>query len=813
MNLVFLPRALLGLAILWSTLPGWTYGNHPSSPQLSIILPRGVQRGMQHELTFSGARLDDAQEVFLYDSGVTVVKIEPIDANNIKVTVDVAADCRLGEHVAQVRTKSGITEYRSFFVGALPVVDEVEPNSGFDQPQRIQLNHTINGVVTNEDIDWYVVTVTKGQRLTAEVEAIRLAAMFDPFVGIVDAKRFELAACDDSALLRQDSLVSLLAPEDGDYYVYVREASFGGNDSCRYRLHVGTFPRPTVVYPAGGPPGQELDLKFLGDPAGEISRKLAVDFSGKFRPGLFVEDEQGITPSPVAFRNFPHPNSLESEPNEDMTALGSATALPAAFNGVIGTQGDRDHFKFTSKKDEVWDIEVYSRRIGSGLDPVLVVYNAERQPIANNDDARGPDAYLRFQAPADGDFYLGVLDHLRRGQSDFVYRIEIDHPAPTLAVEIPRSVQYSQERQTIVVPQGNRFATLISATRENFGGDLALGENQLPDGVKIDARPMPANLTVMPVVFEADEQAPLAGKLIDFTARPVDAAIPIVGHFRNLADFVLGEPNNSLYYGCTIDRVATAVVDKVPFKLQIEPPTAPLIRNGSIQIKVIATRAEGFNGPINVQFPFRPPGVGTTGSINIPEGQTEGYYPLNADGNAQIGKWPIFVLGSADVNGPAWVSSQLAEIEIAQPFVTFEITRTACDQGQPAQLYCKLNQLAPFEGEAKAELLGLPAEVTAEPKTITKDTTELVFDVKTTANSPAGTHKTMFAQVTVMRANQASVGNAGGTEFQINIPIVKTDAPAPAAEPAPPAEPQAKPLSRLEQLRQAKSGGGQDPLP
>jgi hypothetical protein len=633
--------------------------------------------------------------------------------------------------------------------------------------------------------------------------------MFDAFVGIVDAKRFELIASDDSPLLRQDSLASILIPEDGDYYIYVRESSYGGNDGCRYRLHVGTFPRPTVAYPAGGPPGQEIEVRFLGDPAGEIARKIAANSTGKFRPGVFVEDEQGITPSPIMFREFAHANTMEAEPNEDMAAIPAAVALPTAFNGIVDKPNDKDFFKFTAKKDEVWDFEVLSRRIGSGLDPVLTIYNAERNAVVGNDDSRGPDAYIRFQVPADGDYFIGISDHLQRGQADFVYRVEVDRPAPSMTVEIPRSVQYSQERQTIVVPQGNRYGTLVSVARNNFGGEIVLAEDiALPAGVRMVARPMPANMTVMPVVFEADETAEVAGKLMDFNAKCTDPAISVLGRFFNLADFVLGEPNNSLYYPATVDRLAIAVTEKVPFKLDIVQPTAPLVHNGSLQIKVVATRDAGFDAPITVQFPFRPPGVGTTGSITIPQGQTEGFYPLNADGGAPVGKWPIFVIGVAEHKGPTWVSSPMSEMEIAQPFVTFEITRTACEQGQAAQLYCKLNHVVPFEGEAKAELLGMPAEVTSEARTFTKDTTELVFPLNTTAASPAGNHKTIFAQVTVTLNGQSAVSNAGGTEFQISVPIVKTEAPAqPAAAPAAPAAPQEKPLSRLEQLRQSKASG------
>jgi hypothetical protein len=68
-------------------------------------------------------------------------------------------------------------------------------------------------------------------------------------VAILDPKRFELAACDDSALLLQDPVASITAPADGPYIVQVRDSAYGGGATSRYRLHVGTFPRPRAVFP------------------------------------------------------------------------------------------------------------------------------------------------------------------------------------------------------------------------------------------------------------------------------------------------------------------------------------------------------------------------------------------------------------------------------------------------------------------------------------------------------------------------------------------------------------------------------------
>ena len=76
-----------------------------ASPQLTNVYPPGVQRGHEHTITFAGARLKDAEEILFYDGGVKVKKLEAVDPQNVRVTVEVAKDCRLGEHMAAVRTK------------------------------------------------------------------------------------------------------------------------------------------------------------------------------------------------------------------------------------------------------------------------------------------------------------------------------------------------------------------------------------------------------------------------------------------------------------------------------------------------------------------------------------------------------------------------------------------------------------------------------------------------------------------------------------------------------------------------------------
>jgi hypothetical protein len=109
-----------------------------------------------------------------------------------------------------------------------------------------------------------------------------------------------------------------------------------------------------------------------------------------------------------------------------------------------------------------------------------------------------------------------------------------------------------------------------------------------------------------------------------------------------------------------------------------------------------------------------------------------------------------------------------------------------------------------FEGEAQVNLVGLPANTTAEAITMTKDSTELTFVVKTTEGTPIGDNKNLLCQVLLPEAGTTIFHNLGTGRLRVdNPPPPKPEAPMPKPEePVAKAEPPARPLSRLEMLRQ-----------
>lgn len=785
-------------------------------PSLGAITPYGVQRGTEVQVTFGGARLGDAEQLLFYTPGIETKKIEKVDDNNCKATLALAADCRLGVHAVRVRTATGVSNLQLLSVGSLPIADEKEPNSEFTTPQPINMNSTVHGIIQNEDVDFFVVEAKKGQRIVAELEGIRLGkTFFDPYVAILNAARFELSRSDDNALCRQDCLCAIVAPEDGKYIVQVRESAYGGNGACNYRLHVGSFPRPTSVIPAGGKPGEVLEVRYLGDPVGIFSEKITlptVAEQGEF--AVYPQDPNGVSPSPIMLRVVDLQNAVEAEPNDAIQQATAATG-PGALNGVIEKMGDVDFFKFTAKAGQQFDIRLFARNtLRSPLDSVLYVLNAQGGTLAGNDDSGGPDSYLRFGVPADGDYFIMVHDHLKAGGPDYGYRVEIAPVKAELTTSLPEKQQYIPT--TLTVHKGNRTAMLIAANRANFGGDLTLDIQGLPAGMTYQAPPLTANLSMVPVLFSATPEAATGGSLADVIARTTDPNNKVEGRLRQRCMLVRGQ-NNIDVYGHDAFRMATALGADVPFKIEIVQPKVPIVRDGSMGLKVVATRTPEYKAPISVTFLYNPPGIGSSGSISIPEGQNEAVIPVTANGGAAVGKWPIVVVGRAGFNGgTVEVASQLAELEIADVFFTFAFQKAAGELGKDTALVVKVEKKVDFPEAAKIELLGLPANTTTgDPKDLTKDTTELVFPIKIAENATPNTYKSLVCRSTIMRNGEPISQTLGAGELRVDRPP-PPKANAPAAAPMPmPAQPAAvaqappqKPLSRLEQLRLQKQGSG-----
>lgn len=778
------------------------------SPVLNLVDPRGGQRGTEMEVHFHGERLEEIAEALFYEPGLSLSSIEIKDPKHAVAKIKISPDATLGEHSLRLRSPGGLTELRSFWISQFPNIPETEPNATFDTAQKVELNSTVQGVAGNEDDDYYVCSLKKGQRLSIEVEAMRLGrVMFDSYVAILDPKKFELASCDDTPLLRTDSCASIIAPEDGDYRILVHEAAYEGNENCQYRLHIGTFPRPKAVFPTGGKPGETVEFTFIGDPSGPIKQSITLPAEAHDRFPIFPTQENLSSPSPHWITVSPLESVREISPNQDIKSATPMPPLPCAAHGILDGDGKVDWYKFNAKKDQNLVLRVLARSRRSPLDSVLSVHAADGKQLAQNDDQGAPDSVISWTCPADGEYGLKIRDQLDRTGADFTYRIEVTTKSPALAATLPVVERVnSQKWKTFLIPRGNRYAAVVNITRENIACDSIFEAGSLPAGVTMHAPPIPRSINNFPVVFEAAPDAPVAGSLYPFSLKSTGEPA-LTGKLIDTINHV-DVNNEGAYHSASFDRIATAVTSEAPFKIDLVPPTVPLVQNGTLALKVRLTRNPGYAEKISVRFLWNPPGVTGPITIDIPGDQSEAAYELNASADAAPADWQVCVLAEANTpQGPILVSSSLTPLKVAEPYLAMTLDLAATEQGRNSPMLAKIENKHPFTGPATAELMGLPHGVICPAQPITQDQKEITFPLTIAADATIGKHNAIFCRVSVPEnggtvLHQTALNSTLRIDAPTPAPVAKTETKPAPEKPADPKAEASKPLSRLEQLRQ-----------
>lgn len=760
------------MKVFWIAMTAWCLAAavDAAGPRLDHLQPQGGQRGTEVAVTLIGGRIgQEPQQILFYEPGIEVRGLERIDDNQTKATLAIAAECEPGIHAIRIRTATGLTNLRTFHIGTQPEIVEQEPNSEFAKPQAIALGTVVNGVVTSEDVDYFAIDANEGERISVEVEGLRLGrTFFDPAIAIFDEQRFEVAVADDSPLLQQDAYCSLLAPKTGRFIVELRETSYRGGDASTYRLHVGKFPRPSAAFPGGGPPGKPLDVRWLGDPSGEKLETIALPETPPLHYSASASDDGGAAPTGAPIRVVDLANVVEIEPNNEREQA-TVGAMPAAFCGVIGEAGDTDFFRFAAKKGEVFDVNVIARRIRSPLDSVLYLRKADGIFLTSSDDNAGkPDAYIRFTVPDDGEYVAEVSDHLRQGGPTYLYRLEVAKPQAAVDLSLDERVQY--EATEVVVPQGGRMAVMVAANRVDVAGELNVGLGELPAGVTQERSPLAADYNRVPILLRAAADAPLAAGLATVTAELADESQPLLSRFKQQTWLVRGA-NNVPVWSHWADRAAVAVAAVGPFTINIVEPKAPLVQSGSKELKVVAEKRDGFDGRIAVKMLYDPPGLSSHQGIGIEPGQTEAVITLTTAGDAWPRDWKIVVVAEADVNGPVRTSSEFATLQLVAPYLAMAFPPTATEQGKSIDYAVAIAHKTPFEGSAKVELVGLPPGVTSTPQEITKDSAEVKFPLVVAPDARVGHHKQLCCQVTITENGEPVMHTIGTGELRVEAPL------------------------------------------
>lgn len=145
-----------------------------------------------------------------------------------------------------------------------------------------------------------------------------------------------------------------------------------------------------------------------------------------------VESEAGLS-NTLLFSVSSFPESVEQEstlkrhlPANDSAQNAQPLVVPGTVNGTL-VGADRDIYRLDLSAGDNLTVEVESQRLGSAIDPAIVINDANGKTLVRNNDAAGvgADARLRFAVPESGTYFVEVHDARFSEQKTNFYRLKV----------------------------------------------------------------------------------------------------------------------------------------------------------------------------------------------------------------------------------------------------------------------------------------------------------------------------------------------------------------------------------------------------
>lgn len=604
-------------------------------PTLQKSTPSGVQRGRDVTLTIVGTNIGDATRILFSQPGFTsriaarkelafekmvvpkgVVRTEaPIEdgARRYEVTalVSIEANVPHGVYGFRVQTPLGVSNQLRFAVSAYPEIKDREPN-GIDAPQAATLPAALVGALGKPgDVDAYRFTAQAGEEMVFEVISRSLGARLDSVVRLVDESGATVAENNDNGLSR-DSVVTWRVARSGRYTLTIEDVELGGGaDGYAYRVHAGTLPYLAGIFPLGVASGASGELSVRGVNLGRDTVRVsgtAVPASARTAP-ITVTAPSGPAINRTLMAVGPYSETLEVEPNDDL-ARAQTLSFPSTVNGRIFTAAsaaaatpaavDRDVFRFSATKGQKLVFAVAAQQLGSPLDSVIEVLDADGRPVrralvrclaktelALND----PDSNRRTIRIAAWN-ELAINDSLMIGSELVQVESLPTHPDDDIDLRGYRGV---------------RTTLLDTSPSSHAVGDAVYKVSVHAPDEHLEQNGMP----VFPIDFVNDDGGSRYGgkdSRLHFEA-------PATGtYFLRLTD-VRGLAGEQFAYRLTARAPAP------DYAVTLDPRSFNIPRGGRVSVTVTAERRDGFDGPIDVELAPLPAGLSSS----------PGHIPAHAD--------------------------------------------------------------------------------------------------------------------------------------------------------------------------------------
>jgi len=683
--------------------------------------PRGALRGTKVRLVLSGQGAGGAVGVYFEDPGLvpTIIPAAKPDPNRLEVDLAIGNEVEPGAHRFTVQSPLGVPAPETFIVCEHPEVAESEPN---DDPRRLKpttLPATLLGTIDRPgDSDSWRFEGKAGRSVVFEIvgTGATTGPKLDPVLTLVDAagKPFARAA---SAPHSPSPVLSATITSDGPVTLIVSDAQYGGSASHAYRINAGPLPRVSSTFPMALPlrsvPADRLKLMGVNLGPDELSDgserdRVAASAHG---PGAILPIRRGkggrslvSSRSAVLTEGIP---AVESGENDSPTQA-EPVAIPGGTSGRIERAGDVDFFRFEAKKGRRVILEVFGRRLGSPIDPVIEVLDAQGRAI--------PRAVLR---PVE--------------ETKVAFR---DHPSTIRGIRLTKWDDLAMKDYLLVGRELVRLEELprnpdddavfwgIGDGRTNAGERLAFCETtpeQHPLGQpmwKVEIHPpgsafQAGGMAPVTLHYRNDDGGPGFGKDARITFDP-----PADGTYLVRVEDVRGLGGEDFGYHLLVRP------PHPDFAVSLrggEDPEVP--RGGAAVVRIDLLRKDGFDDAVEVEAVGLPPGVTATTARIEPEAYTADLL-LMADASAPAFSPPTWRLVAqsagrssgervirheSDPGGPS--GGRITVTPEPDLKVTASADRVVIRPGERVDLTLNVARSPAFSGRVPIEVRNLPIGV------------------------------------------------------------------------------------------------------
>src|SRR5438093_10557089 len=307
-------------------------------PKITSVSPDWVQRGTTSVVVLEGDNLSQINGfIFSGDGGLTATNAPPPDRNavlessrggigpadndekRVRVSVTASAAAPLGARELRVTAPTGVSEPVVLNVDFLRQIAETGGHHDTHHAQVVELPAAINGVIGEAaQTDFYRFKAQRDQRLIFDVYAFRAASPLDSSLALLNAEGKELVRSEDVNGL--DSLIDFTVPEDGEYFLQIRDFRYQGGKDFRYRIVAGESPWLDGIFPLGGQRGQSVEVTLRGrnlDSPAQMKLKIESD-APLGQQEIRAHTTRGYS-NPVLFEVGELAELSEKEPNNSPT--------------------------------------------------------------------------------------------------------------------------------------------------------------------------------------------------------------------------------------------------------------------------------------------------------------------------------------------------------------------------------------------------------------------------------------------------------------------------------------------------------------